>query len=1062
MAIIIIILFVITGLQLILPKFSVHRPVTTSMIFTGIILIGSISLIKLPQELYPPITYPQLTVATTYANAAPEEIETLITKTIEEAISTVKNLKAIHSVSKEGISLVIADFAWGTDMNIASLHMREKIDMVKEALPRDAQEPVVLKYNPYALPIMILSVTGNRPSEYLRQISKKIIKDKLEKLEGVANASITGGREREIRVDINQAELKSSNIGLIKVVDALKNSNLNYPAGTTKEKFYEYLIRTMGEFKTVKEIGNTPITLYDVDEQKRKKQQEKQNQVKRERRIIYKKRLIFLKDIAKIKDTFKEPSNYSRYNGRPNISIAIQKQASANTIKTVQLVKEELKHLKGTSLPKSVNVKVVYDQSMFIRGSIHNVINAAWQGGLLVFLVLFVFLRRFSSAFIVTVSIPISIFATFSLMFFQGVSINMISLGGLALGIGMMVDNSIVVVENIYRHQQLGEGKKDSAISGTNEVAGAISASTLTSVAVFLPLVFLFGVIGQILKAFSFTIAFSLTASLFAGLTLVPLLSSKGKKILKTIKKKRFDFIRPLIYLDEHVLSVFMRHKAVGLGIAFIAFIMALGLFNTLDREVMPKVDTGQFTLKVNLPTGTKLDITNSISKKIESYLLKQNIVSSVTAIVGSARKTATGAAYQRLGSHQAQIVVRLKRRRKIHTRDFIQKIENDIDKFKPEYAKVDYIMEQSTFTAGGGGGMNAPIVLKIHGKNLDELNSVAAEAANRIKHINGLYDVKTTLASPSPETKIIVNKDRAAVYDINVRDIAQTALIAIKGLTATKFKEGGNEYDIRVRLDKKYRKNMGSLKNIQIYSAQGFSVPLDELVTIKSGKGPSEIKRYDQERVIFVSANLFGKSLKTISKEVSDTIKGIKCPEGYGIALIGETEEAKASIKNLIFILLLAFTLVYMIMASQFESLWQPFIIMFSVPFAIVGVALILFFTRSSINGMVMIGVLLLGGIVVNNAIVLIEYLNQILAEGKDLIPAAIEASKIRLRPILMTALTTVLGFTPMAISHAEGSELLSPLAITVMGGLVLSTLLTLWVIPVIYVITAKWLGKA
>lgn len=1051
---IIIALFIIAGLQRVLPKFSVNRSVTTAMIFIGIGLFGIISATRLPEELYPSITYPQLTVATTYANAAPEEIETLITKIIEEAISTVKNIKQIRSVSKEGLSLVIADFNWGIDMNIAALNMREKIDLVKEMLPRDAEEPIVLKYNPYAMPILIISVTGEQPTEELLKISKKVIKDKLEKLEGVASANITGGREREIIVDVDMAELKAANIDLLTVVEALKNSNLNYPAGTTKEKFYEYLLRTMGEFEKVSEIPQTPISLYDVEEEtKREKEESRPGYREQEKRIIHKKRVFLLRDIAKVEDTFEEPASYSRYNGKDNISIAVQKQADANIIRTVEKVKLELTRLKDI-LPKGVNVEIVYDESDYIKSSINGVTEAAWQGGLLAFLVLCMFLWNFYSAFIVTISIPISILATFGLMYFQGFTINMMSLGGLALGVGMLVDNAIVAVENIYRHQQLEVPKKEASIIGTEQVGGPIIASTLTTVAVFLPMVFLGGVIGQIFKDISFTITFSLTASMFAALSLIPLLASR-----KTFPTQKFDITKLLTYINEKILGLFMRNKISGLLIVGITFFVSLGLLGTVNRELMPKVDTGKFTLKVDLPTGTKLEITNNICKKIEEVLLKQKEIYSVNTIVGSAKRTAAEASYETLGSHQGQITISLLKDRKITTAEFVQRIRELFQPIIPKYTKLEYIMQEGQFTTGGE--TTAPVVIKLHGTDINKLNELAANVAAKISNIKGLYGIETTIASPSPETKVEVDKDKASLYGINVRDIAQTALIAIKGLTATKFKEEGNEYDVTVRLDPKYKKNITGLEGIQIHSPHGFAVSLNELAKLKRGKGPSEIRRFDQQKVIFVSANLFKETLKSVSEKIDSIISGIQKLEGYTIELTGETEETKQSQRNLIFILVLAFTLVYMIMASQFESLWQPFVIMFTVPFSVIGVSLALFITRTSINAVSLLGIIILGGVVVNNAIVLIQYINDMRKEGKPLTESAIEASKIRLRPILMTTLTTVLGLTPMAVSRGEGSEMRSPLAITVMGGLIFATMLTLWVIPVLYVIVANLLEK-
>lgn len=1056
---VIIVLFVIAVLQRTIPKFSVTRPVTTSMMFLAMFLLGMISITKIPQELFPSVTYPQLTVATSYANAAPEEIETLITKIVEEAISTVKNIKQIRSISKEGLSLVIADFNWGIDMNIAALNMREKIDMVKEMLPRDAEEPIVLKFNPYATPILVLSVTGPQSSEELRKISQKVIKDKLEKIEGVASAAITGGKEREIQVRVDMAQLKASNADLLSVVESIKNANLNYPAGSTKEKFYEYLLRTVGEFTKVKEIPETPIKVYDVEEEDKKEKDEKRLTREEEKRIIHKKRLIFLKDIATVTDTFKEPTSFSRYNGKDNISIAIQKQADANSIKTVERVTEALDRMK-TMLPAGLNIEVVYDESHYIKLSIKDLVDNAWQGGLLTFIVLFMFLRSFTNSLIVTFTIPFTLLCTFSYMFFQGVSINMMSLGGLALGVGMLLDNSIVIVDNIYRNEQMGVPRKEASIVGTEQVSAPLLATTMTTVAVFLPMVFLIGIAGQIFKDMSYTICFSQTISIFIALTSIPLLIAYTKtSAISLEEKKRFDFVPFLANINEKILAIFMRNKLKGFIMVIALFIGSMSLLKNVDKELMPKVDTGQFSLKVNCLTGTRLEITNEVSKKIENYLLSQPDTSRVTVIVGSTRKSASEAVSETLGSHQAQIMVNLKSDRKITTSEFVQELKNNMYNIIPKYAKVDYVMQESIIMAGVE--IKAPIVIKLHGPDLQILNSLADQVVEKISSINGLYGIENKAPKKSKETKIKIYKDKASLYNINVRDIAQTGLIAIKGLAASRFKEAGDEFDISVRLDEKYRKNLTSLRGIQVYSPQSFFVPLDELATITSGEGPSEINRLDQQRVIFVSANLYKEKLSVVSEQVNKVLESIDKAEGYTVELVGETEEAKQSFKNILFVLIMAATLVYMIMASQFESIWQPLVIMFTVPFAMIGVVPALILTHTSLNIIALLGLILLVGVVVNNAIVLIDYINGMRQEGHPIEAAAIESSKVRLRPILMTAFTSIIGLIPMAFATGEGSELRVPMAITVMGGFTTSTVLTLWVIPVLYVSVNNILEK-
>ncbi|MBU1146938.1 MAG: efflux RND transporter permease subunit, partial [Candidatus Omnitrophica bacterium] len=584
-----------------LPEFSVNRPVTTSMFFIGVLMLGLISLTRLPQELFPSITYPELTVVTTYENAAPEEVETLITKIIEETVGTVSKLKRISSISKEGVSIVTAEFGWGTNMDFASLGVREKIDLIKERLPLGSADPIVMKFNPFELPVITLSVTGDKSAAELLRLSRKFIEDELEKVEGVASSNISGGMEREILVSIDEGRLRASNVSITKVVDALKSSNLNYPAGTIEEHFYEYLIRTMGEFKVVPEIRQTIVGKDRIDQESQPAQRENQQKPEKPNRLVR------LKDIAEIKDTFQERTSISRYNGEENISISVQKQAGVNTIRVAQKVRDRLEQIKR-DLPSDMDVKIIYDQSIFIKQSIRGVMDAAIQGGMLAFLVLFVFLRNIKASLIVAGSMPISIMVAFSLMYFNGITLNMLSLGGLALGIGMLVDNAIVVIENIYNQLQKKKDMKEASKTGASEVSGAIFSSTLTTVAVFLPMVFVVGVAGQLFKELAFTVTFSLVASLVVALSLIPRLAAiKGKTMSLRAPKARSNLkkeIASVASLPRNDTGIFglktiysrtmpnvLRHKWVFLIAVLIVFIMSLGLFFVIDKEFMPKID---------------------------------------------------------------------------------------------------------------------------------------------------------------------------------------------------------------------------------------------------------------------------------------------------------------------------------------------------------------------------------------------------------------------------------------------------------------------------------------
>jgi len=1042
-----------------LASFSVKKPVTVTMIYLAVIILGVISWFRLPQEFFPPITYPQLSVVTNYPNAAPEEIETLITKLIEEAVGTVKNARRVVSTSREGTSIVTVEFNWGTDMNFAALGMREKIDLIKERLPRDAEEPLVMKFNPFALPIMTLSVSGDRPLNELYEISKEYIKDKLEKIEGVASCSISGGIEREIQVNVSEGALQASGIGITEVVNALSNSNLNYPAGTTEEEFFEWLIRTMGEFKAVSDIDSTVVTI-DDDEKSGYIPSRSDNESALKRR-----RAIKLSDIAAIKDGFKEKTSYSRYNGKENVSVAIQRQAEANTIQTVQKVLKELKKIEEI-LPENVKVDVVYDQSKFIKSAIGGVTDAAWQGGLLAILVLLVFLMNFKDSMIVATAIPISVIGTFCLMFFSGVTINMISLGGLAMGVGMLVDGAIVVMENIFRHRdELKENIVKSAEIGTDEMVGAVSASTLTTVAVFLPMVFIVGVAGQIFKELALTVTYSLLVSTIMAFTLIPRLVITGKGaavshlkifiIFKVWLKKMADFY-------ARILKNFLAHKGKGLGIVFLTFIISLGLLLFIGKEFMPKVDEGQFLIKLDMPAGTKLDVTNEIANRAERIILGMKYVKSVSVTVGSNKEeSASSGSVEMLQASQAQIAVSLEPKRRIDTDRFIQDLKNKLDLIETEGAEISYILSQNViFSAFQEGG--APIVIEVKGADLERLDTISADVTAKVSKVKGIYNVKSSMKEPAPETKIVVNRDKAALYNLSVYDIARTAQIAVDGLVATKFKEEGKEINVRVRLREADRKDFAAIRQLRILSPNNTQVALDAVTELKLGKGPSEIKRIDKERTILVSANVFNRNINDVVKDVSDSLVKVNVPSGYPKPkLTGEQEQMKDSFNSLIFVLILSIILVYMVMAAQFESLWQPFLIMFTVPLSIIGVVFALLVTGTTLNVISILGIVILGGVVVNNGIVLIDCMNMLRKEGKNIYDAAVEASAMRLRPVLMTALTTILGLIPLALGLGEGSEMQSPLAITVMGGLTVATFLTLVVIPAIYIVTEEFFTK-
>jgi hydrophobic/amphiphilic exporter-1 (mainly G- bacteria), HAE1 family len=1048
-----------------LPSFSMRRPVTVIMFFLGITLFGLISWTRLQQELYPPIVYPQLSVVTFYKDAAPEEMEILVTKPVEEAVGTVSGVRRISSISKEETSLVVAEFNWATNMDFAALGVREKIDLIKESLPRGSEDPIVMKFNPFEMPLMVLNITSDRvdPAE-LRQLTDKIIKNEIEKADGVAAANITGGRIPEILVEIDQDKLMSKGLALNKVVEGISKANLNYPAGTIEESFYEYLIRTIGEFQVIDEISDLVV---GIDDRKKKSEFtdfDPYGQPEKDEKKIPHTRLMFLKEIATVKEVLKEKTSVSRFNNQDNISLSIQKQADANTLQAANNVKDILSRLKNV-IPKDVNVNIVADQSLAISTNIRGVRDAALQGGLLAFLVLLFFLRNIKSALIVALNIPVSMMVVFALMFLSGTTINMISLGGLALGVGMLVDNGIVVIENIYRHRQ--EEKRpiiEASIYGASEVSGAIAGSTFTTIAVFLPMIFVIGIAGQICKDLAFTVTFSLIGSLIAALTLIPILSARVKNIPTVIVDEEKGIAGLLLgslqNFTQRVLIFFIEHKRTCLCIVLAVFIGSCLLLPILDTELLPRVDQGQFTIKLDLPPGTRLDFTDTVVKRIESYLFVIPEVDSVTVNIGSTKEKKGTAFLETMGQHQAQIIVNLKPKagfkktgpeyRMFPTADVLQKIKDHIGPEDLSGAAIEYILQESVFQTAFQAG--APVVVEIKGQELGVLRRITSEVEEELRKIPDIYSIRNTLVAPAPEVKVNVFKDKAATYNLSASDIALAAQTAIKGYIATKFKREGEEIDIRVQLREVDRNNMAKVRQLQLNSPLGIDVPLSELAYLSIGRGPSEIKRQDQERIVSVNASIFQRSFKEVADAVTSMLSKLNIPSAYSARLTGEREQIQESFKSLQMALILSILLVYMIMASQFESLWQPFVILFTIPLSIIGVIIILLLTATPLSVMVILGVIVLGGVVVNNGIVLIDYTNILRARGLSAYDAVITSSRRRLRPIIMTALTTILGLVPLAFALNEGAELQQPMAIAVIGGLAMSTFLSLIIIPTIY----------
>lgn len=1011
-----------------LSKVSIQRPVTTVMVVFIILLLGIISIGRLPVDLLPKLELPYALVMTSYSGVGPQEIESLITKPLESTVGTVSNLKSISSTSSNGSSMIFVEFNDGTDMDMAMLDMREKIDMIKGFLPEGSDEPMVLELDPNMMPIMQIGISGNEDLVQLKQIVEDEITGKIERIEGVASVSLSGGKEKEIRVTLLPDKLKGYNITASAVAQSIAAENLNLPAGEVKQGNSTLTLRAVGEFSNIDEIKNLPVMSSGG--------------------------VIYLRDIAEVEEVYKEMSSYAYINGKPSIALSIQKQSTANTVQVAKEINNELEKLRS-ELP-DIDITMIYDSAEFINLSIGNVASTAIMGGILAVLILFVFLRNIRSTLIVGTSIPISIIATFALMYFSGLTLNMVSLGGLALGVGMLVDNAIVVLENIYRHRENGAGRIDAADQGTTEVGMAVLASTLTTIAVFIPIVFVQGWAATIFKEMALTVTFSLTASLVVAITLVPMMASKILKVEKVddIKRRKittkiFDgWSAVLDQIDKgyrKVLNWTIHHRVKAAFITVGVFIgtLMIPILGLVGMEFFPASDEGQFSISVTLPKGTVIEETFEVVEQVQTKLEGiAEIQEMFVNIGGGAGMMGTGTA-----SNSASLTIDI---------GSVKERERSVDEVADEARNLISDIPGAEFSVSGSSSMTgtggAAISIQIAGDELDELERVANDVVSIVKSVDGTREVSSSIEDGVPEAQITINRQKASMYGLNMATISNTLKTAVQGSVATKYKVDGTEIDVRMVYDTSKSEYLKDIKSISITSPMGVNIPLSEVADISIRKSPISISRDNQKRIVTVNSALFGVDMNTVKTSIDQKLQNYQMPNGYSYEFAGEVEQMMESFASLGLALLLAIVLVYMVLAAQFESFLHPFTIMFSVPLALTGAILGLFVTGRTLSMPSFIGLIMLAGIVVNNAIVLIDYIIQLRHKGYSRTEAILEAGPTRLRPILMTTLTTVLGMIPMALGIGEGAETMAPLATAVIGGLTLSTVLTLVVIPLNY----------
>jgi len=1017
-----------------LPRLSINRPITTLMIYTGIIVMGVICLMRLPVELMPNYSFGDISIYVDIRGGMPpSEVENLVSGPIEDAVGTVSHLRDLISISEEGRSRVVLTFDPGVDMDFAALETREKFARVKNKLPPEIEKPVIAKFEQSDQPILNLAVTGKGyTTEMLRRIVDDHIKDRLLRVNGVANIDIGGGRERKILVEINQQKLQAFGLPIGKVINQLSLNNLNLLIGDIEKRYDKYVIRAMGEFTNIEQIKNIGVAVAPSGA------------------------IIRLKDVAQVEDSYLEATSFARVDAMPVVSLYVQKESAANTVKVSNDVLVEVKNIMEETKGQT-RIISTYNQAEYIKRAIDGVKNSLYYGGILSILILLLFLREIKSTFIIGIAIPISVIAAFNLMFFQKITLNVMSLSGLALGIGMLVDNSIVVLENIYKMRERGVEKILAAAFGSEEMHLAIVASTATNLVVFLPLIFINKEIRIMYSDLAFTITYSLLVSLYVALTLVPMLSArlpdkKWKKIAEKNIKTQEDLIEdektipvrtlkhPGVFYKfyRRFLSIFVRYRYFFLLAAFLAFVMSVALVAPkLPKEFIGTTEQEDFTIYVELPTGAKLGISDDAVKKIEELVSGMPEVKSVSS---------------RIEPWSSKVFVKL-----VPLTQRTQTTKEVINSLRPKVQEVEKIFKEAFIYFEEPQDVETnELILEIYGYDYETLNKLAVEMLTRMQRVEGLTDLKIRWRKGRPEWQLVVDKQKAAEFSLTVKDIADTVHAQMRGLRATLYHTESKEVEVVARLRKDDRKTLDMVRKLTLVLPNGRQITLDQVVKFVPETGLSKIWRKNKNRMIQVSANRGYLAFGTAAEKVKEQLKDMKLPSEYYWKFGENYWRLIKNQKELTFAVILAIILIYLVLAALFESYIQPFIIMATVPLGAIGVILALYIFKKSVNVGVLMGAMMLGGIVVNNAIILVDEINRLSTKAIVGFKAVLISGESRLRPIMMTTLTTILGLLPMAVDRSPEANLWSPLAITVMAGLTTSTILTLGLIPCMYLVFA------
>ncbi len=1015
---------------------SVKRPVTTILIFIGLMVMGLYSLTQLPVDLYPEMELPFVVVLTNYPGASASDIESNVTRPLENSLNSVSKLKEITSTSSDATSVIFMNFEYGTNLDEASNDIRSALSFTERLLPEDCDKPTIIKFSTSMMPIIFYAITAKESYAGLEKILDEKIVNPLNRIEGVGSVALSGVPGRKVYIDVDPRKMEAYKLTIEQIGNVLRSENLNMPAGYIEMGQTDYPLRIQGEFPESDVVKNLVISSYNGN-------------------------AVYLKDVAEVRDTIRETKLDTKINGARGMSMYVQKQSGGNTVKVTKEVEKALMTLEK-DLPQDVKIEKLFDSASFIKGSISNLSETLMYAAIFVILVVLFFLGRWRATFIVILTIPISLIVAFIYLFVTGASINIISLTSLSIAIGMVVDDAIVVLENITKHIERGSRPREAAIYATNEVWLAVIVTTLTVVAVFFPLTFVKGLTGVLFKQLGMIVTITIVTSVFAAITLTPTLSSLLLKWHPIKKDARFwtydgSIRKWLDWLDkyyEKTLRWALHHKTFVSILSVAVFIGSMSLFGVIKTEFFPQADESRISATIELQTGTRVDQTVLTADKIDE-LIKNRYpeIKIIATSTGSDDQGGFASIFNSGGTHTIRYSLSLKPigERKKSVFDIVEEMRAELVKM-PEI--VDFTLSTSDNMGSFGGNT---VDVEIYGYNISETNMVAEELAGKIKKMEGAKDVKISRAKSKPELQIIFDQDKMIANGLNTAMVSAQVKNRVDGLTATRLRQFGDEYDVVVRFRKDSRSTITDIENIGLTNPTGQLIRLGEIAQIKEYWSPPNIERKRKERIVRVSFTPYKRSLTDLQVEVQKAIDESVLPAGVMVQISGAIKEQMDAFLDIAMLMAISLILVYLIMASQFESLKMPFIIMFSIPFAFSGVAIALFVTNTTLSVISGIGAVMLIGIVVKNAIVLVDFINLMRERGNELYEAIAISGRSRLRPVVMTSTTTVLGMLPLAMSKGSGSELWSPMGIAVIGGLVFSTIVTLILVPVVYAVFSK-----